>query len=107
MRKYYVPQAVSVHGGGPKVARRMGWKMDYKQPGYWSDVENCRQAIDSFCLEKAVPQGVIPSLYSMQQAKRYDLHRAVRQWGGLGNLAQALGFEVYPPPPLPLPASAI
>lgn len=79
----------------------MGWKMEYKQPGYWSNVENCRVAIDNFCAEMAVPMGVVPSVYSMQQAKRYDLHRAVRQWGGLGNLADALGYKVLACPLLP------
>ena len=61
-------------------------------------VENCRAAIDEFCTQMAVPRGVVPSVYSMQQAKRYDLHRAVRTWGGLSNLAQALGPRWVPWP---------
>lgn len=39
-------------------------------------------------------QATLPTVYSMQQAGRHDLSRAVRVWGGASKLAQALGYKV-------------
>ena len=66
----------------------------YRAPNYWADIDNCKAELDTFCEEIGAPKGVVPSVYSMQQAKRYDLSRAVRHWGGLAKLADAVGYEV-------------
>lgn len=87
-------QAISHHGGNPEVSKRMGWKQTYRPPNYWADLGNCKAELDSFCREVGAPQGVVPSVYSMQQAGRYDLQRAVRHWGGLTKLADALNYKV-------------
>lgn len=72
----------------------MGWATMVGRRSPWSDLENCRRALDSFCREEGLPQGTVPSLYYMQQAKRYDLCTAVRHWGGLSRLARTLGYQV-------------
>lgn len=87
-------QAISHHGGGSEVSKRLGWKQAYHPPNYWADLDNCRAELDTFCREVGVPQGTLPSVYSMQQAGRYDLQRAVRHWGGLSKMADALGYQV-------------
>ena len=87
-------QAISHHGGGSEVSKRMGWKQAYHPPNYWADLDNCREELDAFCREMGAPQGTLPSIYSMQQAGRYDLQRAVRHWGGLAKMAEALGYQV-------------
>lgn len=87
-------QAISRHGGGPEVSKRLGWKQAYHPPNYWADLDNCRIELDSFCQEVGAPEGTLPSVYSMQQAGRYDLQRAVRHWGGLAKFADVLGYQV-------------
>ena len=90
-----VLQAVSHHGGGVEVSRRMGWKQVYRPKNFWADLGNCKAELDKFCREIGTPQGVIPSMYVMQQAGRYDLQRALRHWGGASNLADALGYRNF------------
>ena len=82
------------HGGVAEVSKRLGWSRDFRPPNYWADLDNCRAEFDGFCREEGLPLGSLPSIYSMQQAKRYDLQGAVRSWGGIYKLAEALGYSV-------------
>ena len=87
-------QAVSHHGGAAVVSERMGWQKAFRGPNHWADLRVCREAVDEFCESNGLPVGVLPSVYSMQQAGRHDLPRAIRHWGGAPKFAAALGYEV-------------
>ena len=90
-------QAIASHGGVTEVAKRMGWVPDVSESrprNYWRDLENTRAEFDSYAAAEGFAAGVLPSSFYIKRAKRYDLMRAMRAWGGMAALCDTLGYRV-------------
>jgi len=88
-------KALASHGGGSKVASRIGWKYNSrsrKPRGYWNSIENVRHEIDEFIISSDLPEGIMPLKNDIIRAGRFDLARAIEKWGGVSDVASRLGY---------------
>ncbi|KAK9813756.1 hypothetical protein WJX73_007148 [Symbiochloris irregularis] len=100
MNRNDIEKAMAGHGGPWAVAQRMGWTMKSrgKRPwGWWDDIANVRSEVDEYTKLAGLPARHMPSKASVVKAGRHDLARAIERWGGLYQLAEALGYEVSSP----------
>lgn len=91
-----IEKALAAHGGGSKVASKMGWRYSSrsrKPRGYWNSIENVRHEIDEFILSSDLPPGIMPLKNDIIRAGRFDLARAIEKWGGISILAEELGYD--------------
>ena len=78
------------------VAARLGWEMGYKVKTAWSSLEATQQAFARFAGKEGLPQHTLPSLQTLQRARRKDLITAAEEWGGVEGLAELLECQVRP-----------
>jgi hypothetical protein len=62
-----------------------------KQPGYWNDFANVRQALIDFVEAYGTPN-TMPTRSELQEAGRGDLISALDAHGGVGVVAKRMGF---------------
>eukprot|EP00850_Spirogloea_muscicola_P009050 SM000050S16975 [mRNA] locus=s50:264393:266011:+ [translate_table: standard] len=92
-------KAIARMGGFPKVAECTGLDLAYKErkpKGYWSELSNVKAELLDFQKQygSASEPLAMPTRKSLEAAGRYDLARALEKWGGLLEVARALGMKV-------------
>jgi hypothetical protein len=93
-------KAIRAHGGTEAVAERLGWRArtkSRKPRGYWDSLPNVQQEVDEFVQENGLQPGVMPLKNDFVRSGRFDIARAIERWGGLYQLADALGYGVASP----------
>ncbi|CAG9466569.1 unnamed protein product [Pedinophyceae sp. YPF-701] len=90
-----IERALAAHGGSDAVARELGWQTKgrrRKPPGYWDDLENVRAEIEGFVRLYELEEGCMPPKTAFLNHGRYDIARAIEKWGGVQEVASALGL---------------
>jgi transposase len=80
--------AICKHGGAQRVAERLGYKLGYRPPGYWT-LENLKKELEPI-VEKL---GYLPSQKELKKMGRGDIAYAIQRRGGYAKVARELGFE--------------
>lgn len=66
-----------------------------KPRGYWDRLANVQREIDDFCSLQQLPPRAMPPKAEFVRSGRYDISHAIERWGGLYQLADLLGYQVW------------
>lgn len=85
-----ISNAISKHGGTPKVAKEVGYPTDFTPVGYWDKIETLKAELLPICKDL----GSFPSGTYLRSIGRRDLEHAIIYHGKPNIVASKLGYPL-------------
>lgn len=90
LHKFSLAHAINNFGKFEKVARRLGYTLKQKTPGYWSRWENIKNELLPICKKL----NRMPNSSYLRRIRKEDLLAAIMaKWGGIFKVAKKLGYK--------------